>query len=187
MKLKQLRSNLWLDQCCNATHRCAGGSCWCCTATSLTTHCSKQFGNINITVWLLEASRRSIVPRIWQFNHFVTETFLRKIQIILERIGIRQFVGAAKIRVQYLSAVRNWKSWFLTLNNNKPKWEKTLLFIWILLQNLCIVGTSSKSRLLWLPLSQVVAGTCDICRWLARRRKWSPLLCADASVRPGIY
>ncbi|CAL1145894.1 unnamed protein product [Cladocopium goreaui] len=36
---------------------------------------------------------------------------IRKIQIILERIGIRQFVGAAKIRVQYLSAVRNWKSW----------------------------------------------------------------------------
>lgn len=37
----------------------------------------------------------------------------------MERIGIRRFVGAAKIRVQYLSAVRNWKSWLLTLISNK--------------------------------------------------------------------
>ncbi|CAL1143917.1 unnamed protein product [Cladocopium goreaui] len=37
--------------------------------------------------------------------------FPRKIQSILERIGIRKFIGAAQIRVQYLSVVRDWKSW----------------------------------------------------------------------------
>lgn len=39
--------------------------------------------------------------------------FPRKIQSILERIGIRKFIGTAKIRAQYLSAVRDWKSWLL--------------------------------------------------------------------------
>ena len=36
---------------------------------------------------------------------------LRKISACLERMGVRKFIGTAKIRVQYLKAVRDWKSW----------------------------------------------------------------------------
>ena len=38
----------------------------------------------------------------------------RKIEHILHRIGVRQWIGEkAKIRVQYINGIRDWKKWFL--------------------------------------------------------------------------
>ena len=38
---------------------------------------------------------------------------LRQILLVLQRIGIQNWIGDAKIRVQYIKAVRDWKGWFL--------------------------------------------------------------------------
>lgn len=111
-RLIQLRSTIW-STCCMCP--ICGPDMWCTRPDSVAypyyvfLRCENMFDGLLID-WILQNNSTS--P-----NLRASQSPLRKIRMILDRIQIRKWIGEkARINVQYITSCRPWKTWFLDLN-----------------------------------------------------------------------
>ena len=113
-RLIQLRSTIW-STCCMCP--ICGSDMWCTRPDSVAypyyvfLRCENMFDGL-YTDWILQNNSTS--P-----NLRASQSPLRRIRMILDRIQIRKWIGEkARINVQYITSCRPWNTWFLDLNVN---------------------------------------------------------------------